>query len=69
MTRNPILDELHDIRTNILVEHGNDLANYLHSEFKRLEAEGHPVVQTSQRSIRRDPGDVANKQDLKMKAG
>ncbi len=49
---NPILKELHDIRAQILAEHGDDLGAYLHSEFQRAKASGHPVAKIKQRTIR-----------------
>ena len=52
MTKNPILSELYDIRSQILAEHGDDLRGYLRSEFERLKAEGHPIAQIKQRTIR-----------------
>lgn len=53
MTKNPILNELYDIRAQILAEHGDNLSEYLHDEFERLKAEGHPVAQIKQRRIQR----------------
>ncbi len=52
MSKNPILSELHDIRSKILAEHGDDLRGYLHSQFERLRAEGHPIAKVKQRAIR-----------------
>ena len=52
MTKNAILDELYDIRSRILADHGDDLRDYLHSELVRLKSEGHPIAQIKQRSIR-----------------
>lgn len=52
MSENPILDELHGVRSQILLEHGANLAAYLHREFERLKGEGHPVVRIQQRTIR-----------------
>ena len=52
MTKNPILNELYDVRSQILTEHGDDLRGYLRSEFQRLRAEGHPVAQIKQRTMR-----------------
>lgn len=49
---NPILKEIHDIRRQILAEHKDDLGEYLHSELARAKAEGHPVAQIKQRTIR-----------------
>ena len=49
---NPILKELHDIRKQILAEHGDDLGDYLRSELERTKASGHPVAQIKQRTIR-----------------
>ncbi len=52
MTKNPILGELYGIRSQILKEHGDDLRGYLHGQFERLRAEGHPIAQIKQRTIR-----------------
>ena len=49
---NPILKELHDIRKEILAEHGDNLDEYLRAELKRAKASGHPVAQIKQRTIR-----------------
>ena len=49
---NPILKELHDIRKQILAEHGDDLGDYLRSELERTKASGHPIAQIKQRTIR-----------------
>ena len=52
MTRNRILDELYDVRAQILAEHGEDLGKYMRSELERLKSEGHPIAHIKQRSIR-----------------
>ena len=52
MTPNPILDELYDIRSKILAEHGDDLNAFLQAEFERLRSEGHPIAKIKQRTIR-----------------
>ncbi len=52
MRKNPILEELYAARSQIQAEHGDHLAAYLHSEFERLKAAGHPVAQIKQRTIR-----------------
>src|SRR3990172_3068072 len=52
MTKNPILEELYAVRSQILTEHGDHLAAYMHLEFERLKAAGHPVAQIKQRTIR-----------------
>jgi hypothetical protein len=52
MPKNPILEELYAVRSRIQAEHGDHLSAYLHSEFERLRAEGHPVAQIKQRTIR-----------------
>ena len=53
MATNPILEESYAIRRRIMIEHGDDLAGYLHAEFERLRASGHPVANIEQRRIRR----------------
>jgi hypothetical protein len=52
MHKNPILEELYAVRSQIQAEHGDHLSAYLHAEFERLKAEGHPVAQIEQRTIR-----------------
>ena len=52
MTTNPILEELYQIRSEILAEHGDDLNSYLQAEFEKLKAEGHPIAKLKQRTIR-----------------
>jgi hypothetical protein len=52
MPKNPILEELYAVRSQIQAEHGDHLSAYLHSEFERLKAAGHPVAQVKQRTIR-----------------
>jgi len=52
MPANPILEELYAVRRNIMVEHGDDLSAYLHAEFERLKAAGHPIADMKQRSLR-----------------
>lgn len=52
MSRNPILDELHEIRRQILAEYDGDLASYLRDAQTRLEASGRPIWQGKQRTIR-----------------
>ncbi len=52
MSRNPILDELHEIRRQILAEYDNDLSAYLRDAQARLEASGRPIWQGKQRTIR-----------------
>lgn len=52
MPNNQILEELYAVRRQIMNEHGDDLAGYLHSEFERLKASGHPVANIKQRTIR-----------------
>ena len=53
MPKNPILEELYAVRSQIQAEHGDHLSAYLHSELERLKAGGHPVAQIKQRTIRR----------------
>ena len=48
---NPILDELYDIRRQILAEHKDDLQDYLHAELERAKADGHPIAKIKQRTI------------------
>lgn len=52
MSANPILEELYAVRRQLMREHGNDLSGYLHREFERLKASGHPIARLPQRSLR-----------------
>lgn len=52
MTRNPILDELHEIRRQMLAEYHGDLSAYLRDAQARLEASGRPIAKLKQRTIR-----------------
>ena len=52
MPKNPILEELYAVRSQIQAEHGDHLSAYLHSEFERLKAGGHPVAEIEQRTVR-----------------
>lgn len=47
---NPILKEIHDIRKQILTEHGDDPGVYLRSELEKTKASGHPVAKIKQRT-------------------
>jgi len=49
---NPILEEIYDIRRQILAEHKHDLEDYLHAELERAIADGHPIAKIKQRTIR-----------------
>ena len=49
---NPILKELHDIRRQILAEHGDNLSAFLNAELERTKASGHPIAKIKQRTIR-----------------
>lgn len=49
---NLILKELHEIRKQILAEHGDDLREYLHNGLEQTKASGHPVARIKQRTIR-----------------
>lgn len=51
MMRNRVLDELYDIRTRILAEHGANLGDYMRCEFERLKSGGHPIARIKQRNI------------------
>jgi len=55
---NPILKDLRDIRRQILLEHGDDLAAYLHFGLEKTKASGHPVANIKQRTIRCN-GDIS----------
>ncbi len=49
---NLILRELHDIRKQILAEHGDDLGAYLRAALEKTKASGHPIAKIEQRTIR-----------------
>lgn len=51
MAKNPILEELYEIRSKILAEHSHDLGDYMICEFERLKSEGHPIARIKQRNI------------------
>lgn len=53
MTPNPILEELHAARQQILAEYNGDTAAYLRDAQARLEASGRPIAKIKQRRIRR----------------
>lgn len=53
MPKNPILEELYEIRSEILAEYDGDVEAYLRSAAERAKASGHPVAKVQQRSIRR----------------
>ncbi len=50
MTRNPILDELHEARRKIMADCNGDTAAYLRDAQLRLEASGRPIWQGKQRT-------------------
>jgi hypothetical protein len=52
MTRNPILEELHAARRQILADWDGDTAAYLRDAQARLEASGRLISQRKQRTIR-----------------
>jgi len=52
MTDNPILDELHAARQQLLSECGGDTAEYLRQAAKRLSDSGRPIAKVKQRTIR-----------------
>lgn len=52
MTRNPILEEIYQIREQILAEYQGDTSAYLRDAQKRLLASGRPVAKIKQRTIR-----------------
>jgi hypothetical protein len=52
MARNPILDELHAARRQILADWDGDTAAYLRDAQARLEASGRRISQRKQRTIR-----------------
>jgi hypothetical protein len=53
MTRNPILEEIYDVREQILAEYGGDATLYLQDAQRRLVASGRPIADIKQRTIRR----------------
>lgn len=49
---NPILEEIYDIRRQILAEHQHDLTEYLRAGLAQTKASGHPIAKLKQRTIR-----------------
>ncbi|MCH8044702.1 MAG: hypothetical protein IID44_13390 [Planctomycetes bacterium] len=52
---NLILEELYDIRRQVLAEHKDDLADYLRVGLAQTKASGHPIAKIKQRTIRSNP--------------
>ena len=52
MTHNPILDELHAARQQLLNECSGDTAEYLRQAERRLRESGRPLAKVKQRTIR-----------------
>ena len=52
MTRNPILEEIYQIREQILAEYNGDTSAYLRDAQERLLASGRPIAKIKQRTIR-----------------
>jgi len=52
---NPILEELYDVRRQILAEHKDDLSDYLRAGLAQTKASGHPIAKIKQRTIRSNP--------------
>ena len=50
MTKNPVLDELHEARQKILADWNGDTAAYLKDAQIRLEQSGRPIWQGKQRT-------------------
>ncbi len=50
MISNPILDEIHATREQLLAEHGGDLHAYVEAARKRALASGRPICQPKQRT-------------------
>jgi hypothetical protein len=50
MTTNPILDEIHTARQELLAEHNDDLHAYVEAARKRAIESGRPIVQPKQRT-------------------
>ena len=51
MTHNPILDDLHAARQQLLEECGGDTAEYLRQAALRLRESGRPIAKVKQRAI------------------
>ena len=49
MTINPILDEIHTTRQELLADHNGDLHAYVEAARKRAIESGRPIVQPKQR--------------------
>ena len=50
MTSNPILDEIHATRQQLLAEHNGDLHAYVEAARKRAIESGRPIIQPKQRT-------------------
>jgi hypothetical protein len=50
MTSNPILDEIHATRQELLAEHNGDLHAYVEAARKRAITSGRQIVQPKQRT-------------------
>lgn len=53
MAHNAIIEELHEIRRELLAQYNGDTAAYLRDAQARLEISGHPIDHRKQRAIRR----------------
>ncbi|WP_254507086.1 hypothetical protein [Anatilimnocola floriformis] len=53
MSTNPILEELHAVREQLLAEHGGDLAELLRSLADEGKSSDHPVANITPRKINR----------------
>jgi hypothetical protein len=53
MTPNPILQELYEVRDEILAEYGGDASAYVRDAQTRLLKSGRPIATIKQRTIRR----------------
>jgi hypothetical protein len=49
MASNPILDEIHATREQLLAEHNGDLHAYVEAARKRASESGRPIIQPQQR--------------------
>ncbi len=48
---NSVLEELYAVRRQLMDAHGDNLAAFLHTEFEKLKAAGHPIADVKQKSI------------------
>ena len=67
MSRNPILDELHAVREQLLAAAGDDLHRYVEEARARALASGRPIAEPRRRRlprVRQTPDPVSEEQPV-----